>query len=273
MVWIAVLLAACDVRRYRDDAPPPVPPPPAPTDRDTDPGEATADTAAPCPDEALATAPAAVSGDTSARSDDHAGSCGDAGGDVVVAFTAPAEGRYTVTAPGHALYALDDCFGAELACDPGGRLEVPLAVGETVFLVVDGDGPFTLEVSGAVPPCADFGLDEGAPASGEGDTTAAPDDAAASCGGDGVPDHLWSWTAPASGTFVFDTIGSSYDTVLYVLDGCGGVELGCDDDITFGTLQSEVAVTLSAGETVIVGVDGYRSTSVGPYALNVRVGP
>ena len=43
-------------------------------------------------------------------------------------------------------------------------------------------------------------------------------------------EQAYRWRAPVSGTYVFDTFGSSFDTALYVLDGCPGAELACNDD-------------------------------------------
>ncbi len=89
-----------------------------------------------------------------------------------------------------------------------------------------------------------------------------------SCGGDGA-EITFEWTAPSGGTYTFDTIGTTYDTVLYVLDGtCGGTELGCNDDGTSG-LTSEVTVTLTAGQTVIVVVDAYAEYEAGAAVLNI----
>jgi hypothetical protein len=79
-------------------------------------------------------------------------------------------------------------------------------------------------------------------------------DAEGSCGAAGIADSLIHWTAPSSGTFTFDTVGSEADTVMWVLaDSCDGDELICDDD-TFGS-ASQVGVTLSSGDEVIVGID------------------
>jgi hypothetical protein len=57
-------------------------------------------------------------------------------------------------------------------------------------------------------------------------------------------------------------------------DGCFGVRqyntgasLGCNDDSN-GTLQSTVSVSLAGGQTVMIVVDGY-STSSGPFQLNI----
>jgi hypothetical protein len=89
----------------------------------------------------------------------------------------------------------------------------------------------------------------------------------------GGPDHAYAFTAPATALYTFDTIGSSFDTVLYVLDGCPAAttELACHDDIQYAVIQqSELTVALTAGQTVFVVVDGYDSADFGDYVLNVR---
>ena len=43
-----------------------------------------------------------------------------------------------------------------------------------------------------------------------------------------APDLSFQWTAPATGTYAFDTRGSTYDTVLYAHLGCMGADLGCN---------------------------------------------
>ncbi|MEQ1564576.1 MAG: hypothetical protein ABMA64_02975 [Myxococcota bacterium] len=92
-------------------------------------------------------------------------------------------------------------------------------------------------------------------------------DNAGSCGGSEASDATWAFTAPADADYTFSTTGSLYDTVLYVLDGCGGPELACNDD-TNG-LQSRVRVPMLAGQTVIVVVDGYLASS-GDYTLRIQ---
>jgi hypothetical protein len=49
--------------------------------------------------------------------------------------------------------------------------------------------------------------------------TGEDDEFAGSCGGNGAPDHGYTVVAPADGYYVFDTYGSSFDTVLYELYG------------------------------------------------------
>ncbi len=90
------------------------------------------------------------------------------------------------------------------------------------------------------------------------------------CGGADAPDAVFSWTAPRAGTYRVDTGGSDFDTVLYVLDGgCTGAELDCNDDAE-KTLQSELTVTLRAGQTVVIVVDGYDEAESGPFSLNIN---
>ena len=80
-------------------------------------------------------------------------------------------------------------------------------------------------------------------------------------------DVAYQFVAPATRTYIIDTVGSTYDTVLYVLDGCGGRELACNDD-TFG-LQSQVRVSATAGQVLIIVVDGF-STAQGSFVLNIN---
>lgn len=81
---------------------------------------------------------------------------------------------------------------------------------------------------------------------------------------------LYQWKAPSSGTFVFDTLTPGIDSVLYVLDGCAGSELVCNDNFVEppdGNLGSFVGVELSAGQTVVVVVDSYMAS--GGFTLDV----
>lgn len=86
------------------------------------------------------------------------------------------------------------------------------------------------------------------------------------------PDAVFAWTAPTSGTYTFDTLGSGYDTVLTLRSaGCDGPTLACSDDIAMGTLESRITTPLTAGQTIIISVDGYNGAS-GPFTLNVTGG-
>jgi hypothetical protein len=90
----------------------------------------------------------------------------------------------------------------------------------------------------------------------------------------GEPNHagnaggksVWyAWTAPSSGTWTFDTVGSSFDTLLAVYTGSAVSSLtlvAADDDITARVVtNSRVAIVASAGTVYRIAVDGY---STGP---------
>lgn len=119
-----------------------------------------------------------------------------------------------------------------------------------------------------LPPgvCPDQNLGNAVPQSIMGDNTGLGDDHYTSCGNGGGEDATYQFTAPFAGTYVFDTFGTAYDTILAVLGSCGGAELGCNDDAM--GLQSQVTLPLAAGQTVIIVVDGY-SGGTGPFTLNI----
>jgi len=87
------------------------------------------------------------------------------------------------------------------------------------------------------------------------------------CASSNAPDLSYSWTAPSTGSFTFSTAGSSFDTVLDVRRYNDKVSLGCNDDAN-GTLQSSVTLSLTAGQTVLVVVDGYGA-GCGTFKLNI----
>ncbi|MEC8425810.1 MAG: hypothetical protein VX000_18625, partial [Myxococcota bacterium] len=100
-----------------------------------------------------------------------------------------------------------------------------------------------------------------------GDTTGSTDDRArgadAGCGStaSSAPDHAIAWTAPDAGCYAADTFGSSFDTVLRVVEGCDGEELACDDDSRDSsgayTSQSQLLVGGSSGRAYTFVVDGF----------------
>jgi hypothetical protein len=79
----------------------------------------------------------------------------------------------------------------------------------------------------------------------------------------------FSWTAPSDGTFWIDTIGSAIDTVLYVLDECGGTELACSDDISTEVLTSSLTIDLQMGDGILIVVDGYDDEQTGDISLYI----
>jgi len=294
-----------------------------------------------CADEELVVGVVA-SGTTAGHGNDFGGSCGgDRGNDVQFSFTAPSDGRWAFELSGTffdtALYVLESCDGAELACadlDDPEALAVDLNAGEQVVVVVDGaelgEGAYNLEATsfgnateGACANGNDDDLDglidcddpdcEDKPACSEdcgdgvdntgnglidcldpacstdsecdapcvddvltGSLPIAYNDTTVGGGRDTDPscsptstakDRSYAFVAPYDGTFTFSTAGSSFDTVIYVLNECGGNEIVCNDDIG-GTLQSGVMGPLNAGQRVIVVVDGYGDNE-GNFTLTI----
>lgn len=120
-----------------------------------------------------------------------------------------------------------------------------------------------------VPPkptlsCADDVLDMQVQAS----TTGAGDDFSGSCGAGNSPDVAYEWVAPMADWYRLDTIGSDFDTVLYLQSDCGATELACSDN-TGGETYSSLVRHFETGERVLAVVDGKVGTS-GSATLNVN---
>jgi subtilisin family serine protease len=74
----------------------------------------------------------------------------------------------------------------------------------------------------------------------------------------------WSWTAPSSGTFTLVTTGSSFDTTLAIYTGSAVNKLavlGSNDDQSSTVLSSKIVVSVVAGTTYRIAVDGYSAAS------------
>ena len=92
--------------------------------------------------------------------------------------------------------------------------------------------------------------------------------------GDAGGKSIWyRWTAPSSGTATFDTVGSSFDTLLGIYTG-GSVgaltTIASNDDIGSGNLQSRASFPAIAGTVYRIAVDGY-GTNYGSVVLNWSV--
>jgi hypothetical protein len=104
-----------------------------------------------------------------------------------------------------------------------------------------------------------------------GTTIGATNDGSASLGASsGAPDAWFLFSASTAGHFVFDTLGSSYDTVLSLHSGCPGTtanELRSNDDHT--GLQSQVSISTTDPQRIWVRVSGFGG-GAGSFALNVN---
>ncbi len=125
-----------------------------------------------------------------------------------------------------------------------------------------------------VTGCSDDTIgDVTGPESSTGSTEGAGNEFFSGCGGGGGPEVVLAWTAPDSGTYIMDTLGADFDTTLYVLDGCEGDEIACNDDGFTGAdrLQSQVTFEAEAGANLLIVVDGFGGGSAGDYVLNIRL--
>ncbi|NUP08336.1 MAG: hypothetical protein HOW73_19980 [Polyangiaceae bacterium] len=84
------------------------------------------------------------------------------------------------------------------------------------------------------------------------------------------PEQLYQFTAPAAGELSLAADpGTDVDLALYVRSDCTDVttQLACADDPQDGTVTEQVAVGLTAGQTVTVFVDAYAPDYSGSYTL------
>ncbi|MBE0537376.1 MAG: trypsin-like peptidase domain-containing protein [Phycisphaerae bacterium] len=99
-----------------------------------------------------------------------------------------------------------------------------------------------------------------------GSTAGATGSAASSCSYKDRRD-VWHVFKPAqTGLHTISLRGSAFDTTLSVYDGCGGTELGCNDDLD--NLCSELVIALAAGQNYMIRIAGYDG-DVGDYVLLV----
>jgi hypothetical protein len=129
-----------------------------------------------------------------------------------------------------------------------------------------------LRPNAAVAACPEIDLGSTAPVSYSGTTVGGVNFYAGTCGGGGAsaPERTFVWTAPATDSYHIDTFDSPLDTVLYVRNGnCNGPQLACNDDFLAALiLQSLVTVSLTAGQTIVVFVDGFGGQS-GAFNLHI----
>lgn len=104
-----------------------------------------------------------------------------------------------------------------------------------------------------------------------GSTDGEDEDLAQDCGADGAVDAVVLWTAPATGSYRFDTVDSAYDTVLSLHPSCDAAPSACNDDLGFDEdRDSRIVVDVEAGEVVVVAVSGYDG-GTGEWVLNIQL--
>lgn len=238
-----------------------------------------------CPDDDAGSAvPVTVSGSTVDSDNTTFSSCGGStGNDEQYTFIAPTTDTYAIDTAGSdfdtVLHVFDSCGGSELACDDNAdgltsRLNIDLVAGQEIVVVVDAfgmeSGDYDLNID--VNACPNAELTGPLPITVTGNTGIELDTSSGSCTVGNAPDFSYTFTAPQDGVYVFDTIGSAFDTAIYAFAGeaCAGVELGCDDDgLPSDFFTSLLALSMTADETITLVVDGDTPVSSGDYILNV----
>ena len=102
-----------------------------------------------------------------------------------------------------------------------------------------------------------------------GSTAVQADYRFSSCGGVGAPDATFAFQAPSAGTYTFDTIGSRFNTVLYVQSSCVATPSQCNDDGVGIGNASSITMDLRKNALIYLVVDGKTAADQGPFVINV----
>jgi len=220
-----------------------------------------------------------------------ASSCGGGEGpEVALRWQAPADDVYlfdTFDSDFDTVLTLrdGDCVGSEIECNDHAfgsvrgdtplpaqsAVRLSLAAGRALTVVLDsgpgGGGNAVLDITPMGSSCPDEDLGD---AVGDdvarGQNTDRPTRYLGTCAGT-ARDAVYLWTAPEAGEYTFDTFGSDFDTVLFILEGpCGERSLICNDDAR--DLQSSVTLQADEGAVYTVVVSGFRGRN-GDYRLNI----
>lgn len=95
--------------------------------------------------------------------------------------------------------------------------------------------------------------------------------------GAGSPDHVYAFTATATGKYIV-TLDSVFDAALYVVTDCQNIDTTClgGVDQTGSSAIETLSIDAQAGTTYYVIVDGYQATppgAAGTYTLDIEEAP
>lgn len=159
-----------------------------------------------------------------------------------------------VAAPVAALAADISTGAVAPATTPKGEVVGPLAPPPPGTLV----GGDTFGTATPVP---------GLPYGDGGNTCGYTNDYTPPCASSSAPDVVYAYTPTVTTCVNISLCGSSYDTILWVVDGNTGLVVGCNDD--FCGLSSQLGnLTLTGGVPYYIIVDGY-SSACGDYVIEM----
>jgi len=195
------------------------------------------------------------------------------------------------TGPNQAIACNDDTTGCT-AGQPnlGSRVSFNPTANTTYLIRVGGYngasglGALTVTPPDCTPPapandsCANAQWVAAGAGAASGSNATATTDNQPTCVANG--NNVWFKYRPVTtGTVTITTCGSGFDTVLGVFNACGGTQLSCNDDSSScgaGSVQSRVALTMTAGVTYWISVGGWTNnegvTQTGSYVLNITGG-
>jgi len=182
------------------------------------------------------------------------------------------------------------CGAQLLDCDdtvaPGGdRVLWPVQAGNHYLIVIGGwaenapssGGAGTIDIVPFVPPpndtCLSATLLPGGPTSAAFDTSFAAGTGLQPTCGDAGDDVWFSWTAAASGHYVFGTCNSSFDTLVSVYSSCAGGQLACNDNsLSCGPGSEARVLNMTTGQSCVIQVGG-ANNEVGTGTLQIGFAP
>ena len=99
-------------------------------------------------------------------------------------------------------------------------------------------------------------------------------DGAATCNIGPAAETVFAWTADVDGNVTFDTIGTAFDTILFVAEGVCDLAtafLDCNDDIGGGPLQSSVTVPVASGTTYFLMIETFNGAPADGLPVTVNI--
>ena len=174
-----------------------------------------------------------------------------------------------------------DCADSDCAADPACAPATETNCTNTVDDDLDGSTDCADPDCSADPACpvtggdsctsGPFALPDDPDGTWHGTTTGLVADHRGSCGSTSGEDVVFTFDLTVRRIFTADTIGSDFNTLLYLrTDACTpGTELDCDDDGAGSGDASRISMTLDAGTYWLV-VDG-NSGADGNYVLNIAL--